>query len=193
MRKYTVITGVSSRIGIALAKELAMKNKNLLLVARHIHQLEELKSEILGQNKDLDIIIKPCDLLLLDNVYQLYKDLKNLSIETWVNNAELSHSKKIIEQDLDKVINMIRVNIEAVTILSTLYTRDYKDIEGSTLMNVPPTVGYDITKGNPTYSATKFYVSPLSKALYWELKEQNAKMRIKIIVLAPEKTEFLSV
>lgn len=99
---------------------------------------------MINDNPQLDIIIKTCDLSDIQQVYQLYDDLKQYDIETWINNAGFEYSKKILEQDLERVSQMIRLNLEAVIILSTLYARDYQD-KDATLINVSSTVGYGVS------------------------------------------------
>lgn len=190
--KYTVITGASSGIGREMTKVFAKKGKNLILVARRKERLEELKNEIICENNNIDIEIIPCDLSDMDAVYELYEKLKNYDLETLINDAGVGYNGKIINQDLQKISNMIRLNIEALTILSTLFADDYKDVEGTTLVNVTSTVGYGVTSRAPSYSATKFFVSAFTEALYWELKESGAKMRVKLLAPAMTFTEFLA-
>ncbi len=190
--KYTVIIGESSGIGRDMAKIFAKKGKNLILIARRKERLEELKSKILYQNNNIDIEIIPCDLSDMDAVYELYEKLGNYNLEMLINNAGIGYNGKIINQDLKKISNMIKLNIEALTILSTLFANDYKDVEGTTLVNVTSTVGYGVTSKAPSYSATKFYVSAFTEALYWELKESGAKMRVKLLAPAMTFTEFLA-
>lgn len=190
--KYTVITGASSGIGREIAKVFARKGKNLVLVARRKERLEELKNEIICEDNNIDIEIIPCDLSDMNAVYELYEKLGNYDLETLINDAGVGYNGKIIDQDLKKISNMIRLNIEALTILSTLFVDDYKDREGATLVNVASTVGYGVTGRAPSYSATKFYVSAFTEALYWELKESRAKMRVKLLAPAMTFTEFLA-
>lgn len=190
--KYTVITGASSGIGREIAKVFAQKGKNMILVARRKERLEELKNEILCEEDKINIEIIPCDLSDRQAVYHLYEKLRNYNLETLINNAGVGYNGKIINQNLNKISNMIQLNIEALTILSTLFVNDYMDIEGTTLINVTSTVGYGVTSRAPSYSATKFYVSAFTEALYWELKESNAKMRVKLLAPAMTFTEFLA-
>ena len=193
VKKYTVITGASSGIGRDSARVFASKGKNLVLVARRKENLETLKKELIQSNEEIDVVITVCDLSDIKQVYSLYDDLKNLNIETWINNAGLGHGKIITDQDLGKVSSMIHLNIEAVTILSTLYAKEYKDVEGTTLINVASTVGYGVSSRCPAYSSTKFFVSSFTEALYFELREINAKMRAKVLAPAATSTEFMAV
>ena len=127
--KYTVITGASSGIGYEAAKAFAERGKNLVIIARRGNNLERLKREILEKSPDLDIVIRSTDLSIPENVYQLYEGLKEYEIETWINNAGFGNYDSVAHQDLKKIGAMLHLNIEALTILSSLYVRDYKDTE----------------------------------------------------------------
>jgi len=53
------------------------------------------------------------------------------NLETWINNAGFGNYDSVAHQDLKKIETMLHLNIEALTILSSLYVRDYKDTESS--------------------------------------------------------------
>ena len=188
--KYTVITGASTGIGREAAKEFAKRGKNLVVVARRKVELESLKAEVKGINEKLDVIIKVSDLGKLENVYKLYEELKELDIETWINNAGFGDRSTVAEQDLDKIHNMLSLNIEALTVLSTLYVRDYENIEGTQLINISSAGGYTMVGDNVTYCATKFYVSAFTEGLAKELEFRSSKMRAKVLAPAATETEF---
>ena len=188
--KYTVITGASSGIGYETAKEFAGRGKNLVIVARRKDNLEMLKREILEEHPDLDIVIRSTDLSIPENACLLYEGLNDYEIETWVNNAGFGNYGSVGEQDLNKISMMLHLNIEALTILSSLFVRDYKDVEGTQLINVSSAGGYTIVPAAVTYCAAKFYVSTFTEGLARELKETGAKMRVKVLAPAATKTEF---
>lgn len=188
--KYTVITGASSGIGYETAKAFAARGKNLIVVARRQNNLEALKDEILQKYPTLDIAIQVTDLSVWENVYQLYADLKGYSLETWINNAGFGNYDSVAQQDLKKIETMLHLNIEALTILSTLFVHDYKDVEGTQLINISSCGGYTIVPTAITYCATKFYVSTFTEGLARELKETGAKMQAKVLAPAATKTEF---
>jgi len=119
-KKYTAITGASSGIGYATAKAFAKRGKNLIIVARREDELEKLKKEVFELNSTLEVIIKVCDLSVLSNVYQLYEGLKDYCIETWINNAGFGNYNSVAKQDLKKIETMLRLNVEALTVLSSL-------------------------------------------------------------------------
>ncbi|MGG1673825.1 SDR family NAD(P)-dependent oxidoreductase [Paenibacillus sp. NRS-1783] len=188
--KYTVITGASSGIGYETALAFASRGKNLIIVARRLDKLEELKSKIQGINSDLDVVILTSDLSVTDQAYTLYNDLKEYQIETWINNAGLGESSFVVDQNLDKVEAMLRVNIETLTILSTLYAHDHADIEGTQLINVSSALGYAVAVSSVTYSATKYYVSAFTEGLAKELELKGAKLKAKVLAPAITETEF---
>ncbi len=138
----------------------------------------------------MDIVIRSTDLSVSENAYQFYEGLKDYGIETWVNNAGFGNYDSVADQDLGKIGAMLHLNIEALTILSSLFVRDYKDEEGTQLINVSSCGGYTIVPTAVTYCAAKFYVSTFTEGLAWELKEAGAKMKAKVLAPATTKTEF---
>ena len=189
-KKYTVITGASSGIGYETAKAFADRGKNLIVTARRRSNLEHLRHEILEKHPALDVVIRAVDLSALDGVYQFYSGLKDFQLETWVNNAGFGNYDSVAHQDLEKIDTMLRLNIEALTILSSLFVRDYKDVPGTQLINLSSCGGYTIVPTAVTYCATKFYVSTFTEGLAWELIESGAKMRAKVLAPAATQTEF---
>lgn len=190
IKKYVLITGASSGIGYATAKALAKRGKNLIVVARRKDRLENLKKEILEDVPTLSIIIKTWDLSETRSLNQFYEELKEYQIETWINNAGFGNYSSIARQDLSKVETMLRLNIEALTVLSSLYVRDHKDADGTQLINISSRGGYTIVPNAVTYCAAKFYVSAFTEGLAHELKANQAKLQAKILAPAATQSEF---
>ncbi|BCZ49358.1 oxidoreductase [Clostridium gelidum] len=188
--KYTVITGASSGIGYETAKAFAKRGKNLVIVARNTENLEKLKMEILNDNPSLDVVVKDVDLSIMSNVYELYQQLKTYEIETWINNAGFGNYERVANQNLEKIEIMLRLNVEALVILSSLFVHDYQNIEGSNLINISSAGGYTIVPNAVTYCASKFFVSTFTEGLARELQESNAKLQAKVLAPAATKTNF---
>ena len=188
--KYTVVTGASSGIGYETALAFAARGKNLIVAARRKEQLEELKSEITRNYPDVDVVIRATDLSVSENAHKLYEGLQEFQIETWINNAGFGNFATVARQDLDKISAMLHLNIEALTILSSLYVRDYSNVEGTQLINVSSGGGYTIVGNAITYCATKFYVSAFTEGLSHELNSQGALMQAKVLAPAATETEF---
>lgn len=165
--RYIVITGASAGIGYAAAKAFAKRGKNLIVIARRKACLDALKEDILQRFPALDVIVKVADLSVMQNVRQLYQDLQPYEIET-----------------------MLRLNVEALTILSSLYVRDYIDVPGTQLINLSSAGGYTIVPNAVTYCAAKFFVSAFTEGLARELQESHAALQAKVLAPAATKTEF---
>lgn len=188
--RYTVITGASSGIGYETAKVFVGRGSNLILVARRKDRLETLRQEILDLHPMLDIVVKSMDLSIPQNVFQFYESIKSYPLQTWINNAGFGNYDSVGNQDLKKISRMLHLNVEALTIFSSLFVRDFKDTEGTQLINISSCGGYTIVPNAVTYCAAKFYVSVFTEGLAWELKSAHAKMQAKILAPAATKTEF---
>lgn len=189
-KRYTVITGASSGIGYQTAKAFAERGSNLILVARRKDRLEALRQEILSLYPTLDVMLKVTDLSVPRNVFGLYEDVKSYPLQTWINNAGFGNYDSVGHQNLGKISQMLHLNVEALTILSSLFVRDFKDAENAQLINVSSCGGYTVVPNAVTYCAAKFYVSAFTEGLSWELKTAHAKMQAKVLAPAATKTEF---
>ncbi|NGZ77337.1 SDR family NAD(P)-dependent oxidoreductase [Saccharibacillus alkalitolerans] len=187
---YTVITGASSGIGYEAALAFASRGKNLILAARRTEELERLKANIAEIDGSLDVVVRTVDLSAAERVYGFYDSLRDYSIETLINNAGFGNYDPVGEQHLPKIEQMLHLNIEALTILSSLYVRDYADKEGTQLINISSRGGYSIVAEAVTYCATKFYVSAFTEGLAQELRSKNLPMRAKVLAPAATETEF---
>ncbi|MGL4991588.1 MAG: SDR family NAD(P)-dependent oxidoreductase [Sarcina sp.] len=191
--KYTLITGASSGIGYETALAFAKRGKNLILIARRKDNLLELKKKILEINSNLDVIVYTADLSNVENVYKLYNDFKDKHIETFINNAGFGSFSLIENQDVHKAEMLVMLNIQALTLLSTLYTKDYKDVDGAQLINISSGGGYVIIANAVNYCASKFYVSAFTEGLAQELIDNGSKLRAKVLAPAATETEFAKV
>lgn len=190
IEKYVSITGASSGIGYAAAKAFAKRGKNLIIIARSKERLERLKDEVLEENPKADVVIKVADLSVSANVYKVYDELKQYPIEVWINNAGFGNYASVADQDLKKIETMLNLDIEALTLFSTLYVHDYQNIEGAQLINISSCGGYIIVPNAITYCAAKFFVSTFTEGLARELREANAKLCAKVLAPAATKTNF---
>lgn len=188
--KYTVITGASSGIGYATALEYAKRGSNLVITARRENELIALKAALLELDSTLDVRIITTDLSIPENVYAFYESLKDIEIATFINNAGFGNFQAIGEQTLSKIQTMLHLNIEALTILSTLFVRDYENVEGTTLINIASVGGYGIVNEAVTYCATKFYVAAFTEGLAQELQLRGGKLQAKVLAPAATETEF---
>ena len=111
-----LITGASSGIGRDMARYLGSLDFELILVGRNRDNLEALQKELKVKSK---IVI--ADLSDLTKVKELYVLAKNFDVDVLINNAGFGLFGKFDETDLNKELEMIRTNIEAVHLLTKLF------------------------------------------------------------------------
>lgn len=187
---YTVITGASSGIGYEAALGFASRGKNIVLVARREKELNELKEKIEQYYPTVEVIVYPADLTETSQVHALYEFTRQLTVDTWINNAGFGNFDSVTEQSLSKIEKLLDLNIKALTVLSTLYVKDYADVKGAQLLNISSTGGYNIVKDAVTYCASKFYVSAFTEGLAQELKENGHELQAKVLAPSATETEF---
>lgn len=188
--RYVVITGASSGIGYQAAMAFAERGKNLVIAARRRERLEQLRGEILRRRPGLDVVIREMDLSDPEGLPEFYHGLAGRPLECWINNAGVGCYGSVAGQDIRRTERMLRLNVEAVTILSGLFVRDHRDVPGAQLINVSSCGGYLLVPEAVVYCATKFYVSAFTEGLARELKASGAALRAKVFAPAATRTEF---
>lgn len=187
---YTVITGASSGIGKSLAFAFAEKGKNIILVARRTELLEEIKLDILEKYPQVIIVVRTCDLTQTDKLFVFYNSLSMFHIETWINNAGIGMYSSVENSNLTSIDILLNLNISAVTILSTLFVRDYKNVKGTQLINISSSGGYTIVPNAVIYCASKFYVNSFTEGLAKELIADGSDLKAKVLAPSATKTNF---
>lgn len=180
-----LITGASSGIGKDMARILAKKADELVLVARDISKLEEVKNEL---EKYVKIEIISMDVSKEENCKEIHNQVKNVDI--LINNAGFGDCGNFTKTSLEKDINMIKTNIIAYHMLTKLYLTDMKEKNSGKILNVASIAGFMPGPLMATYYATKNYVVKLSEGIREELKKEHSKVQISILCPGPVKTNF---
>ena len=180
-----LITGASSGIGKDMAKVMAKKADELVLVARNIEKLEEIKKEL---EKDAKIEIISKDLSIEENCREIHNQVQNVDI--LINNAGFGDCGNFTKTSLEKDISMIKTNIIAYHILTKLYLTDMKEKDSGKILNVASIAGFMPGPLMATYYATKNYVVKLSEGIREELKKEHSKVQISILCPGPVETNF---
>ena len=180
-----LITGASSGIGKDMARILAKKADELVLVARDITKLEEVKKELENETK---IEIISIDLSNEENCKEIHNRVQNVDI--LINNAGFGDCGNFTKTSLEKDLNMIKTNVIAYHILTKLYLTDMKEKNSGKILNVASIAGFMPGPLMATYYATKNYVVKLSEAIREELKKEKSKVQISILCPGPVETNF---
>lgn len=180
-----LITGASSGIGKDMARVMAKEADELVLVARNVEKLEEIKKEL---EKDAKIEILSKDLSIEENCKEIHNQVQNVDI--LINNAGFGDCGNFTKTSLEKDINMIKTNIIAYHILTKLYLTDMKQKNSGKILNVASIAGFMPGPLMATYYATKNYVVKLSEGIREELKKEHSKVQISILCPGPVETNF---
>lgn len=178
-----LITGASSGIGKDMAKELSKRGYDLILVARDLDKLNEVKEEL-----KTNIEVVSMDISIVDNCKKLHEEHKDIDI--LINNAGFGDCGYFSKTNLEKEIAMINTNIVAYHTLTKLYLQDMKEKNKGTILNVASIAGFMPGPLMATYYATKNYVVRLSEAIREELRREKSKVQISILCPGPVDTNF---
>ncbi len=185
-----LVTGASSGIGRDIAREFAKRKFDVILVARNVERLEELKQELINEYK-VNAEYLSMDLSKRENCIDLHSKVKDIDI--LVNNAGLGDFGEFSETELTKDFSIIDTNITSVHVLTKLYLKDMKEKNEGRILNVASIAGFMPGPLMATYYASKNYVVRLSEAIREELNKAKSNVKISILCPGPVKTNFNNV
>ena len=184
--KLALVTGASTGIGYAIAKELARRGANLILsaTARSEDKLHELSSEIKDLGLECHIFLE--DLSRLNSGRSLYDQIKlqNLHVDLLINNAGYGRWGTFHEVEMEDYADMIQLNITSLSELSHLFIPDMISEGEGGVINVGSVASLTPVPYSSVYAATKAYVLSLSEGLRYEYRNSN----IRIMALLPGAT-----
>lgn len=181
-----LITGASNGIGLELASVHASKGDSLVLVARNKAKLNELKKQLEQQYK-ANVYIIDKDLSLPNAALEVYEETKNqgLQIDYLINNAGFGDFGMFVETDWNKELQMINLNIAALTQFTKLYLKEMVHRGSGKIMNVASTAAFQSGPTMSVYYATKAYVLSFSEAIDNEVRDKG----VTVTALCPGATE----
>lgn len=186
MKKTALITGASSGIGKEFSKIHAEKGGDLIVVARSENKLNELKKE-LEENYKINVFVIQKDLSKPNAPKEIYEQIQKagLKVDYLINNAGFGGLGKFNERELEEDLEMINLNISALTAMTHYFLQDFiKNNEGR-ILNVSSTASLMPGPLQAVYYATKAYVTFFSNAISEELHDTN----ITVTNLMPGATE----
>lgn len=183
-----LITGASSGIGLDFARIMA-PDFDLILTARNQARLEEIARELESQHRNrVDAI--PADLARPEAPYKIFAEIEHrgLEVSVLINNAGFGAYGPFAEADLDTQVEMIQVNIAALTQLTRLALPHMLERKQGRIMNVASVAGFQPGPLMAVYYATKAYVISFSEAIANEL--QGSGVTVTCLCPGATDTEF---
>jgi short-subunit dehydrogenase len=183
--RTALITGASGGIGYEFAKLLAKDCSVLVLVARSLDRLREVKKE-LESSAGVSVRIIAEDLSKPGAAEEIYRELENenISVDILINNAGIGNLGKFAETDWQKDAEMISLNIVALTHLTKLFVKGMIERKNGKIVNVASTAAFQPGPLMAVYYASKAYVLSFSEAIANELKDTG----VDVTVLCPGPT-----
>ena len=169
--KVAVVTGSGSGIGAAVTESFLKSGASVLATGRRMAKLERL-----GKHGKLELIAG--DVTEPD----FANDLLELAINKFgrcdivVNNAGVMWAGAAHEIDIEHVVSMVRVNIEAAFRVAHVFVRYFFEQNSGHIVNTSSVLGTKVRPNAGAYSATKYAVEALSETMRMELAETNVKV-----------------
>jgi uncharacterized protein len=181
MKQTALITGASSGIGLDLAHLFAEDGHDVVLVARSEDKLRELAKELEAKHGIRATVIV-ADLAKPHAPQQIF--VVAPPVDILVNNAGYGTSGKFAETDLRAELDMIQVNLAALTHLTKLFLGPMLERRRGRILNVASTASFQPGPLMAVYYATKAYVLSFSEAI----AEETRGTGVTVTALCPGPT-----
>ncbi len=180
-RKYALITGASSGIGEAIAREYSRRGKPLILTARRTDRLENLAKEL---SVNAPCVVIAADLADRSTPQTLFAETtaRGLVVDTLVNNAGYGVPGRYLSSDWKTHADFLQVMIHAVGELTHLYLPAMETAKHGRILNIASLAGLaPASAGHTMYGATKSWLIRFSECLALE----TATKGVHVTALCP--------
>jgi uncharacterized protein len=184
-----LVTGASGGIGAEIARELARRGHNVVLVARRKPRLEALAEElrteygIRAETVASDLAKPASRSRIQGRITQL-----GLEVEILINNAGFATGGAFHEADPARELEQVQVLVEAVVVLTSTFLPGMVERHRGAILNVASTAGMQPLPYAAGYSAAKAYVLAFSEAIHQEAQGQG--VTVTALAPGPVETEF---
>jgi uncharacterized protein len=186
MAETALVTGASSGIGEQFARQLSARGYRLVLVARRTDRLERLAAQLPAQAEVIG-----CDLGSEAAKLPARVEVLGADVDLLVNNAGFGLRGPFLESDAARDAEMVRVNCEALVILTRAFLPAMVERGRGGVITVASSAGMQPLPYESVYSATKAFALNFSEALHAELR--GSGVRILAVNPGPVPTEWQQV
>lgn len=187
--QVALITGPTAGIGYELAKIFAANGYDLVLVSRNKEKLHNIATD-LKQRYGTHSFVFDQDLSNPHAPWELFREIsgREIEIDVLVNNAGFGMYGKFADLALDRMIEMIQLNILSLTQLTKLILPGMLKRGRGKILNVSSTAAFQPGPLMAVYYATKSYVLSFSEAIANELS--GTGVQVSVLCPGPTRTEF---
>lgn len=187
--KIVLVTGASSGIGLACAKEFIALEAKVIMAARRVEKMHQVA-------KDLNLSLEQAHIIELDvqNQQQVEKAIQSLpaewkNIDILVNNAGVALSSDPIQQgNPENWDKMIDTNIKGLLYVTHAILPTMVEKNAGHIINIGSVAGRACYPGGNVYAATKYAVKAISESLRLDLLGKN--IRVSEVAPGAVETEF---
>jgi short-subunit dehydrogenase len=171
-----LVTGASSGIGAIYADRLAARGYDLILVARNHERLTELAQRLAAKShRRVEVIVAD---LAGDGLAKVEAVLRqNASISLLVNNAGVGAAAPLLSSDVDKMDEMLAINVRAPMRLAYAAVPGFVERGAGAIINIGSIVGVAPEILNGVYGGTKAFMLALSLSLHKELADKSVQVQ----------------
>jgi short-subunit dehydrogenase len=190
--RWALVTGASSGIGAEFARQLAARGMHLVIVARREDRLKALAEELdTRHGTRCEVIV--ADLSVPEESQRLFDDVasRGIEVELLINNAGFGFVGTADDTQPQRMMEMIRLNIAALTELTYLFLPAMLERQHGGIINVASVAAFQPVAYMPVYSASKAFVLHFSEALWAECRDR--KVTIQGLCPGTTETEFFDV
>ncbi|MGV7214691.1 SDR family NAD(P)-dependent oxidoreductase [Bradyrhizobium sp. UFLA05-112] len=183
-----LITGASAGIGAIYADRLAKRGYDLILVARDKTRLAGLAQRLRNSTgRSVDTVAADlndkADLAKVEAILRANADITLL-----VNNAGVGATAPLLNADIERMDDMIRLNVGALTRLTYAAAPGFVTRGKGTIINISSIVAISPETLNGVYGGSKAYVLAFSLSLHHELAEKG--VRVQAVLPGATATDF---
>jgi len=184
--RWALVTGASSGIGVALAKELASGGVHLVLTARRLDRLEELGRTLAGKY-GVQTEVFAADLTLADAPAKIleFTAQRGIEIDLLINNAGFGQYGELPQVETNRLLHMVQVNCTAIVHLTRLFVPGMVQRRRGAVLIVASTAAFQAVPYISTYAATKAFDLLFAEGLAEEMRPYG----IRVCALCPGSTE----
>ena len=185
-----LITGASAGLGAEFSRQIAPRARALILVARRLERLEELRNELTAKHPALQVHVHAIDLSKHKSISQLCEWLQSetLTPDLLINNAGSGDRGAFFTSDFGRVNDMLQVNVVSLTLLTRKLLPAMIVAKRGAILNVSSCASFLPIPGMGVYAATKAYVTSFSEALRSEVRAHG--ITVSALCPGPVHTEF---
>jgi 3-oxoacyl-[acyl-carrier protein] reductase len=172
-----VFTGASSGLGAHFAQTLAGNGAKVVLVARRVERLNELKQKIAAAGGQ--VIAVEADVLDRAAMVRAFDAAEKAfgTVTILVNNAGITHADRVHEMPEETWRNVLGTNLDAVLYWAQEAARRMIAAKKQgAIVNIASILGFNVAKGVAAYSVAKAGVVQLTKALAIELAFRGVRV-----------------